>query len=259
MLPLIPAMRPYFEGNDNRSPEERTTQLLQSVFKTDASNAYEYWSTRPELERNFTTFMDGKFSPNVPAAAWTSLYPYKERIIDKFDVKSTSPIFVDVGGNKGHEAERFLNLLRDETGDTHTPDIYVQDLVIPDTRSQNQKIKYMDYNFFTPQPVRDSCVYFFANIFHNWSDERCRELLANLKGAMRPNYSKLLISDYLVPATGCPFAGFAMDLSMMILHSGKERTLKQWNDLLSSEGFTYNDHWVLPDGRGIIEAMVKTS
>jgi hypothetical protein len=261
LLPCIPAMPEYFTGKDNNRPEDRTKALLQSAFKTDAVDAYEFWRTQPKIQKNFMTFMEGKFTPGVASSAWTDVYPCKERIIESFDENLNSPLFVDVGGSNGHEAERFLELLPDETRELlsgKTRRIHVQDCKLPDPSFQKQKgrIEYQEYDFFTPQPLHKSSVYFFSDIFHNWSDEKCGEVLENLKDAMEPGYSRLLISDHILPATGCPFPAFALDISMMVLHAGKERTLSQWKDLLSSKGFTYNEHWLLPDGRGVIEAMI---
>ena len=40
------------------------------------------------------------------------------------------------------------------------------------------------------------------SILHDWTDEQCAEILANLKPAMTPKYSKLLINEFVIPDTG---------------------------------------------------------
>ncbi|KAJ5488051.1 O-methyltransferase family 2 [Penicillium expansum] len=37
---------------------------------------------------------------------------------------------------------------------------------------------------------------------HNWSDDVCEIILARVKEAMKPGYSRLLINENVVPNTG---------------------------------------------------------
>ncbi len=41
------------------------------------------------------------------------------------------------------------------------------------------RVRFQDYDMFTPQPVEYADIYFFRNIFHNWSDEDCIKILRN--------------------------------------------------------------------------------
>ena len=53
---------------------------------------------------------------------------------------------------------------------------------------------------------------------------------------MARGYSKLLLSENVIPATDCHPHLSAIDLSMMILFGSQERTDKHWKELLASEG-----------------------
>ena len=73
---------------------------------------------------------------------------------------------------------------------------------------------------------------------------------------MEPGYSKLFISEYVLPDTGCSLLEAAIDIQMMGMHAGMERTRAQWTRLLKGEGFKIVEFWMGPsgDGEGIIEA-----
>ena len=100
--------------------------------------------------------------------------------------------------------------------------------------------------------------YFLANILHNWPTSICRLILRNLKAAMIVGYSKLLISEVLLPRTNCPLALAGLDFAMMFWHAGMERSEEEWRKLLRSEDLQITNIWHNPAGDGtIIEAMVS--
>lgn len=73
---------------------------------------------------------------------------------------------------------------------------------------------------------------------------------------MDKDYSRLFINELVLPDTGCPVFGAAMDIFMMSVHAGAERTERQWRGLLESSGLVLHKIWPAPGGgEGIIEAM----
>lgn len=71
------------------------------------------------------------------------------------------------------------------------------------------------------------------NIFHDWPDHSCVEIMKHIADAMVPGYSKLLIFEWILPARNVPLYPAQLDISMMALFSGMERTEEQWIALLS--------------------------
>ena len=63
------------------------------------------------------------------------------------------------------------------------------------------RIKFMEYDFFTPQPIKDADVYLYRWIFHNWPDDKCVDILRNAIPAMKPG-AKILINDGGLPEPG---------------------------------------------------------
>lgn len=84
------------------------------------------------------------------------------------------------------------------------------------------------------------------NIVHNWSDEPARKMLEMLKPAMTPNYSTLLVHDYVVPESHPNPQATSVDLMMIAVLSAIERTESMWRALFESAGFRIIKIWNSP-------------
>lgn len=60
---------------------------------------------------------------------------------------------------------------------------------------------------------------------------------------MEKDYSILLIYDYVVPESGASIRAAAMDLQMMCLFAGVERTESQWRAILDASGLELVQVW----------------
>lgn len=75
---------------------------------------------------------------------------------------------------------------------------------------------------------------------------------------MRSGYSKLLISELVLPQNGTALFPASLDIQMMGLHAGMERSETQWYELLDSEGLEIVKIWqLMPGGESVIEATLK--
>ena len=75
---------------------------------------------------------------------------------------------------------------------------------------------------------------------------------------MEKDYSILLINDYVVPETGASVHTSALDIQMMSLLAGIERTESQWMNLLSLSGLSLKRVWHSGNRfESIIEASLK--
>lgn len=99
--------------------------------------------------------------------------------------------------------------------------------------------------------------YFLHAVLHDWPDAEARQILRNLRHAMTPGYSRLLVCEMVLPRTGASVSQAVMDMQMMSCVSAFERTEAAWAKLLSESGFSILRFW--PDPKGIetvIEAEV---
>jgi demethylsterigmatocystin 6-O-methyltransferase len=56
--------------------------------------------------------------------------------------------------------------------------------------------------------------YLMRQILHDWSDEKCLEILKPLVAAMDPQDSRLLIAEYVVPSKNVDWLTTCYDLCM---------------------------------------------
>lgn len=88
-------------------------------------------------------------------------------------------------------------------------------------------------------------VYFMHSIVHDWSDDKAKEILKNIAGAMEPGYSKLVIWDQIVPDKNAPQVAAGLDWLMLVHLAGCERSESSWRALLEDPevGLKLNGIW----------------
>jgi hypothetical protein len=104
-------------------------------------------------------------------------------------------------------------------------------------------------DFFQSVPAGGD-IYTMKWILHDWSDEKAAAILRTVHRAM-PAHAKLLLAEAVV-ADGDPL-GRMMDINMMVMCGGKERTQRQWQSLLSENGFQLVRVIALPGPVSLIE------
>lgn len=76
---------------------------------------------------------------------------------------------------------------------------------------------------------------------------------------MEEGYSKLYVSEWILPDVGCPLYEAGMDIQMMINFGGMVRTRGHWRRLLREAGFRGVEFWGCPEVgsvAGIVEAVL---
>ena len=161
-------------------------------------------------------------------------------IQDAFDWSKLPPgaTIVDVGGGRGHVmlalAEKFPNLkyiVQDKMEMING--MYTRHSA--GKASNLNSVSFMPHDFFEPQLARGE-VFFFRKVFHDWSDAYCERILRALGPALKPGV-KLIVNDIVLPEpNGRPnyaeYVARRMDMAMMVMVNGKQRTLCQWQALI---------------------------
>lgn len=184
---------------------------------------------------------------------WYDVYPV-ERLLGHAMPYEDTVFLVDVGGNQGHDLSRFSQKYR------HLPGrLVLQDqpqVVAGVTGCAESGIEVMGYNFLDPQPVKGARAYYFRSIFHDWPDNICKEILRNTMSAMAPDHSRILIVDMVLPDIETPLLQASLDIQMMSIGAGVERSEQQWNRLLNSVGLQITGIWSPSPGmESVIEAI----
>lgn len=90
-------------------------------------------------------------------------------------------------------------------------------------------------DFFESVP-RGGDAYILKWIIHDWDDERAVAILRNCHRAMIEN-GKLLLVEAVVPPGSEPHLSKFMDLNMLVMTGGRERTEEEYRLLLKAAGF----------------------
>jgi hypothetical protein len=78
--------------------------------------------------------------------------------------------------------------------------------------------------------------YVLSGILHDWDDERAAAILRNVRAAA-PSDGRLLVNESVVPAGNDPDGAKWLDLLMLVLAGGRERSEEDWRALLEAGGF----------------------
>jgi hypothetical protein len=78
--------------------------------------------------------------------------------------------------------------------------------------------------------------YLLKHILHDWDDDRCIAILGNCRRVM-PTGGRLLVVEVIIPPNNDPHYGKYLDLNMLVLYTGRERTEAEYRKLLEATGF----------------------
>jgi SAM-dependent methyltransferase len=99
----------------------------------------------------------------------------------------------------------------------------------------SQRCEIIGGDFFQGVPA-GADAYMLKGIIHDWNDEAALKILKNCRRAIHPD-GRLLVVDAVLTRSTDP-ATALMDMLMMVLTSGRERTESEFQSLLQEAGFS---------------------
>lgn len=91
-------------------------------------------------------------------------------------------------------------------------------------------------NFFTKvTPGADA--YIMKHIIHDWDDDRALRILENIRRAMGAKRGRVILLESVIPPGNTPDLGKIIDLEMLMMPGGKERTAEEFEKLFARAGF----------------------
>ena len=109
-------------------------------------------------------------------------------------------------------------------------------------------------SFFETIPVGGDA-YILSHIIHDWSEEQCLTILGHVRGAMRPA-GRLLVVEMVLPAGDKPHLGKLLDIVMLVLPGGQERTEEEYRTLLGKGGFRLTRVVPTDSAASVVEAVL---
>ena len=171
---------------------------------------------------------------------------FAEAVIEAYDFSDISSI-CDVGGGQGTFLIQLLANYPHIMGivaDLQGAVVSAEKAIVK--ANLHDRCKAIPYDFLKDAPpVCDA--YFLVNILHDWEEEICCRILKNISQAMNAD-SRLLIVEYLLePGPGFSVAKL-LDIEVLVMGGGRERTVDEYKALLDSVGIAVSK--VVPTNRG---------
>jgi predicted O-methyltransferase YrrM len=185
---------------------------------------FEYLAKHPEASARFN-------------AAMASGLRQSENPLDRYDF-SGRRVVVDVGGGRG---DQILSILR--ANPTMRGILFDLPQVASDARAYLKasgvadRCELVTGDAFQSIP-RGGDVYVMSRVLHDWADEKAAVLVANCRKAI-PKDGILLIRDSVLPEGDAPSPAKQMDITMLIMTGGHERSEEEWRTLLAGSGFSF--------------------
>jgi predicted O-methyltransferase YrrM len=170
-------------------------------------------------------------------------------LIDTSDVRRA----VDVGGANG----RLLTLLQRANPNLQGV-LFDRPNIAQDAQAhiaQNgfaERTEVVGGDFFEAVPAGD--LYLLKFILHDWDDESCVKILRSCRSAMEPG-GRIAIIEMVVGDDGEDRLGAMMDLNMLAVVNGRERSLAEFDALLQRAGLRRTAVLTADSPQSVIEAV----
>lgn len=185
---------------------------------------FEYLDQHPEDGRLFSESMSSISGIENPAIA------------EAYDFSKTNTV-VDVGGALGSLIATVAKRWKNVQGILYDrPSVIERAEAGPllQEKSLKGRITPVAGDFFRSVP-EGADAYLLKYILHDWSDDECTAILANVRRAMSPK-ARVLVLDNVIPAGNAPSWGKLLDINMMALTTGRERTKEDFARLFAASG-----------------------
>ena len=203
-----------------------TVRTGRAPFTGRHGSTYDYLAARPAMSAVFDALMAGLYDGVAARVAQADVFPETGTV-------------VDVGGGKG----TFLAaILRARPG--------LRGVLLELERSAGAARQYLTEqgaagraevvagDFFAAVPSGAEA-YLLAHVVHNWSDEQSAGILRVVRSAM-PGRGRLLVTEMVLPVGDRPHLSKDLDIRMLTMHEGRERSEAEFAALLASAGFRLN-------------------
>ncbi len=211
----------HFPAWGNLMHSVKTGEIaFDNLFK---QNAWEYYAQNPEDASNFNQAMKG-MTEVVNAA-----------VLAAYDFSGVNKL-IDIAGGTGRLISAILNAHPQMRGVLFDlPHVIAEAGPLLDASGVSDRCETTTGDFFK-SVTEGGDAYIMKWIIHDWDDEKSTAILKNIHRAMNPD-GKLLLVEMVVPAGNQPDLSKFMDLNMMVMTGGRERTEAEFKSLLAGAGF----------------------
>jgi hypothetical protein len=176
-------------------------------------------------------------------------------VLMAYDFTGISSI-LDIGGGEGKLLQTILEV---------NPEMEGAVFDLPTTiETTTQKLNnntgvgrcsYIAGDFFESVPP-GADAYLLCQVVHDWDDDRAVTILKNCRKAMGKN-KRILLVEMVVPETNIDSFSKLLDLNMLVMTGGRERTKAEFRTLLAASGFMLTKIVPTMAPQSVIEAIAN--
>ncbi|KAI0397862.1 S-adenosyl-L-methionine-dependent methyltransferase [Xylariaceae sp. FL0594] len=215
-------------------------------------NMFSWLTKDPPMMGNFNAFMTGQ---RADRKQWFDFYDVDNNLLEGAKTDSDATLLIDIAGGEGHDIAEFHRRYPDSPAGSFCR-IWI--LFFRLSKSFLRRSSGLLSRIANITSNIGARCYYFRSIFHDWPDADCVKILKRTAAAMTPGYSKLLMSEWVLPAQNTPLYPALLDINMMAVLNGMERTEAQFTKLLDDAGLKVVKFWYdAAHVEGLVEAVLK--
>ncbi|MGB2951908.1 MAG: methyltransferase, partial [Gaiellaceae bacterium] len=184
---------------------------------------FDWLADHPDAAEIFNKAMTGGASVRLP-----TLVP--------LEIWSSARSVVDVGGGNGTAVAALLKEHPHLHGTVFDlPHCEAEARALLDAGGVADRATFEPGDFFEAVPS-GADVYVLLQILHDWSDEEATRVLRSVRNAIGDD-GRLIVLEDIVPDKAGEGGPILLDLTVLVLLGGRERTEVEWRQLLAGGGF----------------------
>jgi hypothetical protein len=258
-----------FEERGDGYAHNAASRLLRSDHP-ESMRAYVRMGGTPAFWEPYTD-LDTAVRTGRPSRDWRSLLDYFEEhrgeaeifnaamvaksrtvlpaVVDAYDF-GRFDVIADVGGGRGHLLAAVLERAPQARGI-----LFDLPQVLAEAEAAiSPRIEIAAGDFFADSlPTAD--LYLLMDLLHDWRDDDAAKILASVRRAAPP-HARALIIETLVPEVTGPHFGKTLDVIMLAVTGGRERSRSEYAALLERTGFRLERVLPTRSEYSIVEALV---
>jgi len=215
--------------------EQSVRSGLPAGEKVISGGLWAYFAEHPEESAIFNATMETKAQVQIAA------------VLAAYDFSGFKTIG-DIGGGRGHLLRAVLERVPTAKGVLFD----LPHVVADEAGAASPRITRQAGDFFKDKlPVCDA--YLLMEVIHDWSDAESVSILEAIRRAA-PSQAKLLVIEEMIPDGPGPAWSKTLDIHMLALIGGKQRTRREYEVLFDTAGFSFRREIDTGAGISILEA-----
>jgi ubiquinone/menaquinone biosynthesis C-methylase UbiE len=182
---------------------------------------FEWLAQHPDEARRFDRMMLEVHGPETPA------------IVAAYDFSPFEHV-VDIGGGNGSLLSAVLASYPKLRGTLFD----MPEAIAAAKRGEGGPlpgVSFVSGDIFTTPAPEGGGLYLVRHVLHDYEDRDCVRILANVRRAMQPQ-ARVLVLEAPLPSDESPGPGRWLDLQVMLLCGGRERTVEEYAGLFEQAG-----------------------